>query len=261
MWDMDKNVKVMLVLISIILLAAPILALETGGYKVRPAYDLSPDYDTLYFHPDTSANALIHTHEPQQIEYSDLPIAILLILTVTGFLSILISQIKLILSGNLPAITGLLKLKRNNLLDNDARNRVYTVIRQKPGIHLSEIERMTELTNKNVTYHVNKLLTYHMIAVEDSAKGKGYFQNSSTWSPKERLLALHSKNSNERTIVGLISKNPGISRKEIEELMGISGPSVSWHISKLESDHIIKKIKRGTVMHHYMMSDFEGMTL
>ncbi|MFA6333874.1 MAG: winged helix-turn-helix transcriptional regulator [Methanoregula sp.] len=256
---MDKTVRVGLVLIMVFIMAAPIPALETGGYTVRPAYDLSPDYDTLYFHPDTSANAPIHVPEPQQIEYSDLPVAIFLILTVTGFLSLIASWMKLIVSGNLPAITGLLKLKRNNLLDNDARNRVYAVIRQKPGVCLSEIERLTTLTNKNVTYHVNKLLTYHMIAVEESANGKGYFPNSTNGSPNERLLVLHSKNPNERTIIGLISKNPGISRKEIEETMGISGPSVSWHISKLESDHIVKKIKSGTVVHHYIVSDYEGM--
>lgn len=259
--DMDKNVRVVLVLISLLFLAAPISALETGGYTVRPAYNLSPDYDALYFHPDTSAGALVYAPEPQWIEYSDLPLTVLLILTVAGFLSLLVSLIKLVFPGNLPAISGLLKLKRNNLLDNDARNRVYMVIRQKPGITLSEIERMTNLTNKNVTYHVNKLLTYHMIAVEDSATGKGYFQNSSTWSQKERLMLLHSKNPNERTIIGLISKNPGISRKRIEELLDISGPAVSWHISKLENDHIVKKVKTGTVVHHYITSDYEGMTL
>ena len=258
---MDKTVNVVLIMITLIFLVVPVPAFETGGYSVQPAYELSPDYDTLYFHPGTVAGALTQAPEPQQIEYADLPVAILLILTVAGFLSLLAAGIKLIVSGNLPAISGLLKLKRNNLLDNDARNQVYTVIRQNPGVCLSEIERLTKLTNKNVTYHVNKLLTYHMIAVEKSANGKGYFPNSTNGSPHERLLALHLKNPNERTIIGLISKKPGISRKEIGEMLSISGPSVSWHISKLEDDHIVKKIKNGTIVHHYITSDYEGMAL
>lgn len=243
----------------IIILTAPALAIETGGYKVRPAHDISPDGTARHFIPASSTSPFIDEPEPQQIDYSDLPTAILLILAITGFLSFLAYLLKLLFSGNLPVFSGLVKLKRKELLDNASRNLVYTAVRENPGINPSEIERITNLTNKNVTYHLNKLLDFHLIVVEKSANGKGYFQNSATCSSHDRMLFLHSKNPTERMIIEILLANPGISRKEIGTIAGISGPSVSWHISRLENDHIVEKIKQGTVVHHYIKDDFKGL--
>ncbi len=246
-------------LVLVIILTMPVPAIETGGYEVSPAHDISPDDSALYYIPEPSASPFVDEPEPQQIDYSALPPAILLILAITGFLSLLACLFKLLVSGNLPIISGLVKLKRKELLDNASRSLVYTAVRENPGINPSEIERMTNLTNKNVTYHLNKLLDFHLIVVEKSANGKGYFQNSAAYSFHERVLFLHSKKPTEQRIIEILMANPGISRKEIGTVAGISGASVSWHISRLENDHIVEKIKLGTIVHHYIKDDFKGL--
>ena len=241
------------------ILTVPVLAIETGGYEVRPAYDISPDDTVLYYIPVSSTSPFANEPEPQQIDYSELPPAILLILAIIGFLSLLAYALKLVFSGNLPVISGLVKIKRKELLDNASRNLVYTAILKNPGINPSEIERMTKLTNKNVAYHLNKLMEYHMIVVEKSANGKGYFQNSATSTSSDRMLHLHSKNPTERMIIKILLTNPGISRKEICIIAGISGPSVSWHISRLVQDQIVEKTKQGTIVCHYIKDDFKTL--
>lgn len=256
---MAGKTRIIVFLMLVIILIVPVPAIETGGYKVRPVYDISPDDTALFFIPASSTSPFTNEPEPQQIDYSDLPPAILLIMAIIGFLSLVAYFFKLVFSGNLPVISGLVKLKRKELLDNASRNLVYTAIKENPGINPSEIERMTNLTNKNVTYHLNKLLDFHLIVVEKSANGKGYFQNSATYSSHERVLFLHSKNPTEQRIIEILLANPGISRKEIGTVAGISGASVSWHISRLENDHIVEKIKLGTIVHHYIKDDFNGM--
>lgn len=235
-------------------------AVETGGYAARPAYGISPDDPALNYIPASSVSPFMDEPEPEPIDYLSLPLAILLILAITGLLSLMIYGLKLLLSGNLPLISGLVKLTRKDLLGNAARNLVYTAIRENPGINPSGIERLTKLTNKNVTYHLNKLLEYHMIVVEKSSNGKGYFQNSGVYTSHDRMLLLHSKNPTERMIIGILLANPGISRKEIGTIAGISGPSVSWHISRLENDHIVEKTKQGTVVHHYIGNNFKSLS-
>jgi predicted transcriptional regulator len=243
----------------VIILTVPVLAIETGDYEVRPAYSILPDAAALDPIPVSSAHPFTNDPEPQQIDYSDLPPAILLILAIVGFLSFLVFFFKLVFPGNLPVITGLAKIKRKELLDNASRNLVYTAIRKNPGINPSEIETITQLTNKNVMYHLNKLLDYHMIVVEKSANGKGYFQNSAASTSSDRMAVLHSKNPNERLIIEILLANPGISRKEISTIASISGPSVSWHISRLVSDNIVEKIKRGTIVHHFIKENYKGI--
>jgi len=254
------NTRILVFLVLVIVLITPVLAIETGGYEVRPAPDISPDDTSRYFIPASSPSPFSDEPEPQQIKYSDLPPGILLVLAITGICTLLAYLLKLFVSGNLPLISGLVKLQRKELLDNASRNFIYRAIRENPGINPSEIERMTNLTNKNVAYHINKLLDYHLIVDVKSANGKGYFQNSSTGSSSERMLRLHSKNPNERMIIEILSANPGISRKEIGSIAGISGSSVSWHISRLEKDHIVKKIKQGTIVHHYINEEFKGLS-
>jgi predicted transcriptional regulator len=246
-------------LMLVIILTVPVTAFETGGYEVRPAHDISPDDTARYDIPASSTSPFMNEPEPQKIDYSDLPTAILLILALTGFFSLMVYLIELLLSGNLPIFSGLVKLRRKGLLDNASRNLIYTAIRKNPGINPSEIERITKLTNKNVVYHLNKLLDYQLIVDAESANSKGYFQNSSVYSSNERILRLHAKNPTEWMIIGILSSNPGISRKEIGSIAGISGPSVSWHISRLERDQIVEKTKQGTVVHHYIKDDFKGL--
>ena len=241
-------------------LILPVMAIETGGYEVRPAYSFSPDDTSRNFIPASSTSPFSDEPEPQPIAYSDLPLAVLLVLAIAGICTFLAYLLKLFVSGNLPLIPGLVKLQRKELLVNASRNLIFRAIRENPGINPAEIERMTNLTNKNVAYHLNKLLDYQLIVDMESANGKGYFRNTSTDSSSERMLCLHSKNPTERTIIAILSSNPGISRKEIGRIAGISGPSVSWHISRLEKDNIVEKIREGTLVHHYLREEFKGLS-
>ena len=258
--ELAGKTRITVFLVLIIILIVPVPAIETGGYDVRPAHGISPGDTTMSFIPGSSVSPFADEPEPQPIAYSDLPLAILLILVITGIFSLLISLFNLLVPGNLAVIPGLVKLNRKDLLDNASRNLVYTAVRGNPGINPSEIERITKLTNKNVVYHLSKLLDYHMIVDENSANGKGYFPNSTANSFNERIMRLHAKNPTERMIIEILSGNPGISRKEIGSIAGISGPSVSWHISRLERDHIVEKVKQGAVVHHYIKDDFKGLS-
>jgi len=258
--NLAGNTRTLAFLVLAFVLVLPVMAIETGGYEVRPAYSLSPDDTSRIVIPASSTSPFAGEPEPQPIAYSDLPLAVLLVLAIAGTCTLLAYLLRLFVPGNLPLISGLVKLHRKELLVNASRNLIYRTIRENPGINPSEIERMTNLTNKNVAYHLNKLLDYHLIVDVKSANGKGYFRNSSTDSSSERMLRLHSKNPTERMIIAILSSNPGISRKEIGSIAGISGPSVSWHISRLEKDNIVEKIREGTIVHHYIKEGFKGLS-
>ena len=64
-------------------------------------------------------------------------------------------------------------------------------------------------------------------------------------------MILHLKHQSDRKILEVIAQNPGISRNEISTRVGISGPSVSWHIHFLLHDRIIEQRKEGTISRHY----------
>ncbi len=47
------------------------------------------------------------------------------------------------------------------------------------------------------------------------------------------------RNATTRRILGLISVSTDISRKEIAGIIGITGPSVTWHTNRLARDGIV----------------------
>ncbi|MBP2134199.1 putative transcriptional regulator [Methanomicrobium sp. W14] len=238
-------ITVLGVLFAISCLISCVSAIETGGYVVEPAYGISPDYTDIYFGSMDGDDNLLSGPQPEQTGYSDLPLPVLIILAFLGAGAVLAYPAKLLLSGKLPALTGLSRLKKSEILENGPRRQVYETIVNSPGVHLSEIEKNTGLTNKNVEYHVKKLLSYNMVVSKKTARGKGYFRNSGTYSSGEKLLYLHSKNPTERKILETINENPGISRKELSIAVKISAPSVSWYISGLVRDNIITKEQNG----------------
>lgn len=227
-------------------------AIETGGYVVEPAYGISPDYTSIYFGELSGDYDFLEGPGPEQIGFWDLPLVIILILLGIGIAAFMIQPLKLFLSGKIALVPGLSRLKKTNLLDNESRRKVYDTILQNPGIQLCEIEKKTDLTNKNAEYHVKKLLGHNMIVFRQTSRGKGYFKNSDSYSSEEKLLYIHSKNPTEKRIIEIIHENPGITRKELSERIHISAPSISWYIAGLIGDNIIRKEKKGNRVHYYV---------
>ncbi len=243
---------VFFLLITITGLIGGVSAIETGGYVVEPAYGISPDYTNIYFGDLSGDYDFLQGPGPEKIDYWELPITIILILLVIGLISFIIHPGKLFLSGKIPYLYGLSKIKKKNILENESRRNIYDTILENPGIQLSDIEKSTGLTNKNTEYHVKKLLSYNMIIFRQTSRGKGYFKNSDTYSSEEKLLYIHSKNPTEKHIIELINDNPGITRKEISEIIQISAPSISWYISGLIGDNIIRKERKGNRVHYFI---------
>jgi predicted transcriptional regulator len=255
---MKINTALTIILVFFTFVTAHASAVETGGYIVQPAYDISPDYSSFYFEPAEEESALLDKPGPRQIKYSDLPLIVIVILSVIGLISFIAYSINFLVLGKIPFIHGLSKLKKTNLLENESRRKIYEIILQNPGIQLCEIEKMTGLTNKNVEYHIKKLHNYGMIVYKQTSRGKGYFQNSNTYSMKEKIVYMHSKNPTEKRIIEIIHDNPGITRKELSGVINISAPSVSWYISGLINDKIIKKERVGTRVHYYISDNLKN---
>lgn len=232
-------------------------AIETGGYVVEPAYGISPDYTNIYFGDLSGDYDFLQGPGPEKIGYWELPIMIILILIVIGLISSIFYTVKLFLSGKISFIYGLSKIKKKDILENESRRKVYDTILQNPGIQLCEIEKLTGFTNKNSEYHIKKLLSYSLIVYKQTSRGKGYFQNSNTYSLKEKIVYMHSKNPTEKRIIEIIHENPGITRKELSGVIKISAPSVSWYITGLTNDNILKKERVGTRVHYYINDSFK----
>ena len=63
-------------------------------------------------------------------------------------------------------------------------------------------------------------------------------------------MFLHLQNPTTRRILGIIASSPEVSRKESAGIVGIAGPSISWHTKRLSGDGIITTCKKGRAVRY-----------
>jgi predicted transcriptional regulator len=246
----------LILLLAIAAMMAPaVTAVETGGYVVEPAYDIYPEYSDVYFTPRSNETVLLNEPEPAPIQINDLPPWILILLGIIAVAPGVAFLGKYLSATNLPIIGGFRRVSRNNILDNSSRTMIYASVKENPGIQLSDLKRSTGFSYKNLSYHLNVLTSFHMITAEECKNTTRYFENSGTFSQEERVMLMHLSRPSDRKIIEAVLHHPGISRREISSHIGISGPSVSWHMHFLLNDRIIYQRKEGAVARHYLTGD------
>jgi predicted transcriptional regulator len=129
---------------------------------------------------------------------------------------------------------------------------IYTYVKENPGIQTADLNKLTGFTYRNLIYHLNHLVNTGMITSGECKNTTRYFENSGKYSPEERTMLMYLNHRRDKKIIETVFRNPGISRSEISRHVGISGPTVSWHIHFLLNDNIIEQEKEGTVVRHYL---------
>jgi predicted transcriptional regulator len=248
----QKLFRCLTIALIILLAIVSAAAAESGGYIVRPAYDLYPEYSELYFTPHSPDTVLLNDPVPTPISLADLPPWILVIIGLTAVTPGIIYTTKYLSAANLPLIGGFKRISDKNIFQNTSRKAIYECVKENPGVQLADMERSTGFSYKNLIYHINLLKNFRKITSSECKNTERFFENSGKFSPEERAIIMHLKHPCGGKILATIARYPGISRNEISTRIGISGPSVSWHMHFLLHDRIIEQEKEGNTVRHYL---------
>lgn len=134
---------------------------------------------------------------------------------------------------------------------NETRDKVFDFIEKNPGVHMRGISPELSIPMGTLRYHLNVLEDFGRIISKRQWGFKRYYPNKRKQDNGFNMLAAYQK-STSGDILQLIKTNPGISRSEIASRLNISGPAVTWHISRLETDNLIRKIRSGKVARYYL---------
>ena len=223
---------VLFVLILTQALLFPAAAIEVhSGYTVPP--------------PESAAKV-----SPQEIPFWELPLSILIFVIV--FLPAeCLAFVKFLLPLRFREISS------RNVLEQDARARIYDTIRENPGIHLRGISRRIGIGMGTVRYHVTMLLRTHKITDQKETGSTHFFENSGKYSRQEQRVCHHLRNPTTQKLIREIRENPGAGRSHLAEAAGISGSSVTWYIRRLESDGIVRSVKSGRTVTYTIPDDIQ----
>jgi predicted transcriptional regulator len=224
---MRKHVLVLCAAILLLfLLAAPVVSAQE--YVVRSGYD-SP--------VPAGAEARV----PVPVPFWSLPFWVILA-------QLVLFPPELFLAIKLWAYLGFRQVSGANVLDQDVRARIYEYIRSNPGIHMRGLSSEMSIRMGTLRYHLGVLRHTHKIAVSEDQATIRFYENSGTYSPEEQQIHKHIRNPTTRKILAILLDRPVATRQDIADAVGISGPSVSWHMKRLEEDNLVLSRREGRMV-------------
>jgi len=220
---MKQILKLFFIAVLILLLSLPVVSAQ--DYVVRSGYD-SP------LSPAAEARA------PVPVPFYALPLWIMLA-------QMVVILPELLLAVKLWGIFGIRRVSGSNVLDQNVRARIYEYIRLNPGIHLRGLSADMHIKLGTLRYHLNILRLNHKIAISEDNASVRFYENSGTYSADEQQIHKHLRNETTKKILSVLLERPMVTRQVIADAVGVSGPSVSWHMKRLEEDNLIAPRREG----------------
>jgi DNA-binding MarR family transcriptional regulator len=140
------------------------------------------------------------------------------------------------------------RLKKDQVLDNYVRGQIHGYIIANPGDHYNSIRDALELSNGILAHHLNTLEREGLVQSMRDGMYRRFFPANAKLPPEDE-----GHFNIQKRIVGIIRSNPGISQKEISQKVGVSGPTVNYHVSVLATARMIRVEKTGRVTHCYVL--------
>lgn len=217
-------------LIFLFLFVVPPAAADTGGYGVAPVPAGAPPG---------------HPRDPVPVSFQELTVREILIAVCLSFFPLLAYPVEIFFFLKLWAVLGYRKIERNAILRNRNRRKIMDCITKNPGVKFSALERLTGQKEGTLKYHLLVLGAKRRIISFGAGRSVRYFENNGRYSELEKKVLLHLQDPTARRIIGILASSPEVSRKDIAGIVGIAGPSISWHTKRLAGDGIISTSRNG----------------
>ena len=140
------------------------------------------------------------------------------------------------------------RLKKNEVLDNYTRGQIHGYIIANPGDHYNSIRDALELSNGILAHHLKTLEREGLVQSMRDGMYRRFFPANAKLPPEDE-----GHLNIQRRILSVIRQNPGISQKEISMKVGVSGPTVNYHVSVLASARMIRVEKEGRLTHCFVV--------
>ncbi len=211
--------------IALLLVMVCTAGVSAQEYTVRSGYQNPPPPDAV---PRT----------PAPVGFFDLPVWVIL-----AQLALLPPEF--FLSIKLWAFLGFRRVSGENVLEQGVRAQIYEYIRQNPGIHLRGLAEEMGISMGTLRYHLNILRDTHKITLNEGVASVRFYENNGSYTPAEQHILKHLRNETTKKILTILMNSPSSTRAEIAQEIGVTGPSITWHMKRLEDDEILVTHREG----------------
>jgi len=133
-------------------------------------------------------------------------------------------------------------MHKSDVLNLEARRKIYNYVLENPGLHLHEIARRLKLTFNNLEYHINFLRKIGFITIKKEKFYTRVYAKDKVSILDKKYLNILQQRTPRRILLALILKG-AYTQQEISEFLDKHPTTISYHLKRLLDIGIIKKAK------------------
>jgi len=146
-------------------------------------------------------------------------------------------------------------LERQQLMDNELRERIMDLLVASPGCYLGKMGRDLGVPTSTLKYHLNILRSFDLVTTVKKGRCRHYFPKRRRFSDHEKRMFAALEHAPTRRMVELVRTTPGVSQAGLVQMTGLSQSTVAWHMGKLEEMALLLSERRG-VKEYYLTPEF-----
>jgi len=138
------------------------------------------------------------------------------------------------------------RIDPKNIFNHRARIKISSYIQKHPGLHFRELSRQMNIHSSTLYHHIRKLIEANVI----NTKSDGYFLRyyfGDTSKDDRSLTPAQEK------MISVISKNSGITYKQLIQKTNLTYPTISYHVNSLTDRGVITKVRNDGLIHLYLI--------
>lgn len=122
--------------------------------------------------------------------------------------------------------------------------RILQFIREHPACHLRQVRKELGISMGTVQYHLSLLERSRAVVSNRHGLFKHYFPAGIFQDNEKNLLEVLSQET-ARDILMFIIERGSPTQSDIVARIGVSAPSVSWHVRRLAERKVITEVREG----------------
>lgn len=142
------------------------------------------------------------------------------------------------------------RIRRNDLLENGVRDRIFQIVQAHPGLTIQELTTEAGVGWGTTVYHLTRLERDRLVVSRKFGFNRRFFGNGA--SPQEHHEAISVlRNDVSKRIAGFLLENPGAAQKDVCEALEISAPVASKYLRRMQEASLLSSEREWKRVKYY----------
>lgn len=139
----------------------------------------------------------------------------------------------------------------DSVLDLAARKRIVDFVRASPGLHMRELAARLDMAVSTLEYHCYQLVKHGHLATREAGGFKAFYPGEGIDRRDKDILYL-VRHEAPRRICSHLLLNPGATPGDTKQALGMSAPTLSFHLNKLRGAGVLRDEPAGRTKRLYV---------